>query len=94
MHAKMRGRKKTKVNKKEIALAIMKKIKQALSNDNASFDSVEELFGHLGLNQSRFEAAYNRVARKTHVVLKRQANEVWINQYSKPLLKCWNANAY
>ena len=24
--------------------------------------------------------------------MKRQANEAWINQYSKPLLKCWNAN--
>ncbi|XP_030284360.1 uncharacterized protein LOC115588118 [Sparus aurata] len=89
---KNEGQKKPAIMKKEIAVNIMTKIKEALSDDNASFDSVEELFGHLGLNQSRFEAAYNRVARKTHVVLKRQANEVWINQYSKPLLKCWNAN--
>ena len=25
-------------------------------------------------------------------MLKRQISEVWINHYSKPLLKCWNAN--
>lgn len=25
-------------------------------------------------------------------MLKRQVNEVWVNQYSKPLLKCWNSN--
>ncbi|XP_073323364.1 uncharacterized protein [Pagrus major] len=89
---KNEGQKKPEIMKKEIAVAIMTKIKTALSDENASFDSVEQLFRHLGLNQTVFEAAYNRVGRKTHVVLKRQANEVWINQYSKPLLKCWNAN--
>lgn len=26
------------------------------------------------------------------MVLKHQADEVWINQYSRALLKCWNAN--
>ena len=52
-------------------------------------DSVEQLFSHLKVNQRRFERAYNICAKKTH---RRQANEVWINQYSKPLLKCWNAN--
>ncbi|TKS65165.1 ATP-dependent DNA helicase PIF1 [Collichthys lucidus] len=44
------------------------------------------------VSQGRFEAAYDRCATKTQVVLERQANAVWINRYSKPLLKCWNAN--
>ncbi len=26
------------------------------------------------------------------MVLKRQVNEVWVNQYNKQLLKTWNAN--
>ncbi|XP_059198565.1 uncharacterized protein LOC131978809 [Centropristis striata] len=89
---KNEGQTKPEIMKKEIAVAIMTKIKTALSDENASFDSVEQLFRLLGLNQTIFEAAYDRVGRKTHIVLKRQANEVWINQYSKPLLKCWNAN--
>ncbi|KAK0135929.1 hypothetical protein N1851_028200 [Merluccius polli] len=85
-------RKKNKILEKQIANSILTKIKDALSDDNASFDSVEQLFSHLKINQRRFERAYNVCAKKTHVVLRRQANEVWINQYSKPLLKCWNAN--
>uniref|UniRef100_A0A671UFX1 ATP-dependent DNA helicase n=1 Tax=Sparus aurata TaxID=8175 RepID=A0A671UFX1_SPAAU len=89
---KNEGQKKPQIMKRDIAVNIMTQIKQALSDDNASFDSVEALFKHLNITQKKFEAAYNRVGRKTQVVLKRQANEVWINQYSTPLLKCWNAN--
>lgn len=44
----------------------------------------------LGINQAHFEDAYKCFSQNTHVVLKRQVNEVWINQYSKPLLKCYN----
>lgn len=78
--------------KKEYAVNVMTAIKEALSDEDARYDTVEQLFKHLGINQALFEEAYNRCGRNTHVVLKRQANEVWINQYSKPLLKCWNAN--
>ncbi|XP_078794680.1 uncharacterized protein LOC144988284 [Oryzias latipes] len=78
--------------KKKEASALIAHIKAALSADGPTYDNVEDLFGSVGLNQSTFETAYNCCARKTHVVLKRQINEVWINQYSKPLLKCWNAN--
>lgn len=70
----------------------MNKIKMALLDENSSYDSVEDLFDSLGITQAVFEAAYKRLGRNTRVVLKRQPNEVWVNQYSKPLLKCWNAN--
>ena len=30
--------------------------------------------------------------RKSKVVYRRGVNEVWVNQYSKQLLTCWNAN--
>ena len=63
-----------------------------MSDENSCYDSVEHLFHHLGITQEAFEAAYNICARSTQVVLKRQVNEAWINHYSKPLLKCWNAN--
>lgn len=60
---------------------IMTKTIEALSDENASYENIEKLFTDLKINQSTFEAAYNRVAKNTHVVLKRQANKVWINQY-------------
>ncbi|XP_042269742.1 uncharacterized protein LOC121898666 isoform X1 [Thunnus maccoyii] len=78
--------------KKKHAAEIMTKIKNALSNEKNSFDSVVHLFQSVGIDQVTFEAAYTCLARNTHIVLKRQVNEVWINQYSKPLLKCWQAN--
>ncbi|TKS65838.1 ATP-dependent DNA helicase PIF7 [Collichthys lucidus] len=83
---------KTPLMKKEAAADIMFAIKEALRNDSLTFETAEELFQHVGVSQGSFEAAYDRCASKTQVVLKRQANAVWINQYSKPLLKCWNAN--
>ncbi|TKS65620.1 ATP-dependent DNA helicase PIF1 [Collichthys lucidus] len=83
---------KTPLMKKEDAADIMSKIKAAVRDDSLNFETAEQLFRHVGVSQGRFEAAYDRCATKTQVVLKRQANAVWINQYSKPLLKCWNAN--
>uniref|UniRef100_A0A8P4K4J2 ATP-dependent DNA helicase n=1 Tax=Dicentrarchus labrax TaxID=13489 RepID=A0A8P4K4J2_DICLA len=85
-------RKQKKLEQKAMAVNITTKIKMALSDDNVSFDTVEQLFHYVQVDQRMFEKAYNICAKKTHVVLRRQANEVWINQYSKPLLKCWNAN--
>ncbi|XP_050957725.1 LOW QUALITY PROTEIN: uncharacterized protein LOC127158760, partial [Labeo rohita] len=78
--------------KKEQAGEILSGIKKTLSDDNCNYDSVEHLFKHLGINQASFEAAYKSFSRNTQIVLKREVNEVWVNQYSKPLLKCWNAN--
>lgn len=83
---------KNTLMKKELASNILSDIKKALSEENCSFNSVDQLFSRLGLSQELFETAYNRLSRNTHVVLRRQVDEVWINQYSKPLLKCWNAN--
>ncbi len=32
------------------------------------------------------------MTKKTNVVLKRKPSDVWVNQYNKDLLRCWNAN--
>ncbi|XP_016118254.1 uncharacterized protein [Sinocyclocheilus grahami] len=80
-----------KINR-EKAGEILSAIKKALSEENCNYNSVEHLFKQLSINQSIFELAYKSFSRNTQVVLKREVNEVWINQYSKPLLKCWNAN--
>ncbi|XP_026187397.1 uncharacterized protein LOC113145179 [Mastacembelus armatus] len=77
---------------KERAVEIMTAIKEALNNENNPCDSVQSLFASVGITQSIFEHAYKRLGGHTHIVLKREVNEVWVNQYNKHLLKCWNAN--
>uniref|UniRef100_A0A3B3YQH8 ATP-dependent DNA helicase n=1 Tax=Poecilia mexicana TaxID=48701 RepID=A0A3B3YQH8_9TELE len=74
------------------ASEILTTVKNAISAENCPYGTVEEMFEALGISQDLFEAAYKRSSRNTHVVLKRQINEIWINQYSRPLLKAWNAN--
>ncbi|KAL6455400.1 hypothetical protein MHYP_G00361440 [Metynnis hypsauchen] len=77
---------------KDLAEAIMKKVKDALMNTEVNFDSVDAFFASLGINQEIFEDAYLRMTRKTSVVLKRTPCDVWVNQYNRDLLRCWNAN--
>ncbi|XP_038139885.1 uncharacterized protein LOC119782800 [Cyprinodon tularosa] len=76
----------------DMANTILTKVKNALLDENSTYSTVEDMFEGLGINQRLFEMAYKRCSRKTVVVLKRGMNEIWINQYSKPLLKAWNAN--
>ncbi|XP_072563646.1 uncharacterized protein [Paramormyrops kingsleyae] len=78
--------------KKEVAAAIMKKVKHALLNTEANYDSVDSLFDAIHLNQEVFEAAYSRLTKNTSIILKRRPCEVWVNQYNRDLLRCWNAN--
>ncbi|XP_075334585.1 uncharacterized protein LOC142395729 [Odontesthes bonariensis] len=74
------------------AKEILSKVKSLLADETCPYRTVEEIFQRLGINQEIFEKVYKRVSRHTHVVLKREINEIWINQYSPPLLKAWNAN--
>ncbi|XP_057683515.1 uncharacterized protein LOC130910330 [Corythoichthys intestinalis] len=83
--------KKDKVSKEQAA-TILASVKKALSDETKIFESLEHLFQSVNVSQEVFEEAYKSCARGTQIVMKREINEVWINQYSKPLLKCWNAN--
>ncbi|XP_029910642.1 uncharacterized protein LOC115361416 [Myripristis murdjan] len=76
---------------KEFAHKILEDVKKAVERDVPPA-SVEDLFRSLRINQEIFERAYRRLEKKHKVVYRRGVNEVWVNQYSKKLLKCWNAN--
>ncbi|XP_029933202.1 uncharacterized protein LOC115377530, partial [Myripristis murdjan] len=76
---------------KEFAHKILEDVKKAVERDVPPA-SVEDLFRSLRINQEIFECAYRRLEKKHKVVYRRGVNEVWVNQYSKQLLKCWNAN--
>ncbi|KAI4872883.1 hypothetical protein NFI96_009167 [Prochilodus magdalenae] len=77
---------------RELAEAIVKKVKDILLDPEANFHSDDDLFASIGINQELFEAAYIRMTKKTTFVLKRKPCDVWVNQYNKELLRCWNAN--
>ncbi|XP_052403776.1 uncharacterized protein LOC127950661 [Carassius gibelio] len=77
---------------KDLAESIMKRVRECLLNTDAVFDSVDSMFASIGINQEIFECAYNKMTKKTNVVLKRKPSDVWVNQYNKDLLQCWNAN--
>ena len=76
---------------KKVAQSILTSVREAMEKEEP-FASVEEFFASLGINQTIFELAYRRLEKKNKVVYRRGVNEMWINQYSKKLLKCWNAN--
>uniref|UniRef100_A0A672F4L9 ATP-dependent DNA helicase n=2 Tax=Salarias fasciatus TaxID=181472 RepID=A0A672F4L9_SALFA len=82
---------KDNLMKKEVAKEILASVSKAIREEEP-FDSVEELFASRHINQDIFETAYRRLEKKTKVVYRRGLKEVWVNQYSKKLLKCWNAN--
>ncbi|XP_062580569.1 uncharacterized protein LOC134242498 [Saccostrea cucullata] len=79
-----------KVNKayaEEILLSVWDKIQ----NDGEGKTS-KEIFDDLALTQELYEEAYNMLSTRRSIVLQRNPNEVWTNQYSQCLLKCWDAN--
>ncbi|XP_035506699.2 uncharacterized protein LOC118320024 [Scophthalmus maximus] len=78
--------------KREEAAALLYGLQKALSDESRTYESLDELFKEFHIDQAQFEAAYKLVGRKKHIVLKREVNEIWVNQYNKELLKCWNAN--
>ena len=82
----------TDILTKEQAKKIMSTVKCALTDEKAAFTSVSQLFDSLGIDQHKFETAYECIVKKTEVVLKRQVSDVWVNPYNKDLLKAWNAN--
>ncbi|XP_071476043.1 uncharacterized protein [Diadema antillarum] len=56
------------------------------------YDNARQLFEALGMSQKEFEDAYNSVATKEDIVMRRDPKDIWVNQYNPFLLRAWNAN--
>ncbi|XP_078320120.1 uncharacterized protein LOC144621199 [Crassostrea virginica] len=54
--------------------------------------TTEDIFSAINLTQEEYEEAHKRLAKKRSIVLQRNPDELWINQYNPCLLKCWDAN--
>nr|XP_034317093.1 uncharacterized protein LOC117686351 [Crassostrea gigas] len=78
----------TKSQAKEILLSVWNKIQ----TDCDGYETTEDIFEDLSLNQDTYQNAMNVLSEKLTVVLKRHPNELWTNQYNPCLLKCWDAN--
>ena len=61
-------------------------------NEIEESKTTEEIFNELNVTQDQYEEAHKRLAKKRSIVLERNPNELWINQYNPCLLKCWDAN--
>ncbi|XP_062597054.1 uncharacterized protein LOC134258504 [Saccostrea cucullata] len=73
---------------KEILLQVWNEVQDEANNSKTT----ENIFSHLGLTQAQYEETHKRLAKKRTVILERNPNELWINQYNPCLLKCWDAN--
>ncbi|XP_062602888.1 uncharacterized protein LOC134264626 [Saccostrea cucullata] len=61
-------------------------------NDENECKTTEEMFMNMGLSQELYEKAHRLLSAKTSTILRRNPDEMWTNQYSTCLLKCWDAN--
>ncbi|XP_062580740.1 uncharacterized protein LOC134242656 [Saccostrea cucullata] len=61
------------------------------SNEDESASS-SDLLQKAGLTQKEFEKCFSFITKRNTVVLQRQPNELFINQYNMHLLRAWNAN--
>ncbi|XP_041467172.1 uncharacterized protein LOC121417516 [Lytechinus variegatus] len=98
-----RNRNKTKINnvkeveesekneRKKNAKELLNSVKDALS-DGTEYNSVKELFEKLGITQDQFQSAHNEIALQESIIIQREPQDVWINQYNPKLLRAWNAN--
>uniref|UniRef100_A0A8C4ZZC5 ATP-dependent DNA helicase n=1 Tax=Gadus morhua TaxID=8049 RepID=A0A8C4ZZC5_GADMO len=77
---------------KEVAKSVMTRVKHALSSPDLTFDTVDQLFASVNITQEMFENAYRLTTNKNAVVHKRNPSDVYVNQYNKDLLRCWDAN--
>ncbi|XP_071172145.1 uncharacterized protein [Mytilus edulis] len=73
---------------KEILSGLWKVIKE---HENENLD-VSEIFNKSGLTQESFETYFRFITNRNTVVLKREPNEIYTNQYNPHLLRAWNAN--
>lgn len=63
-----------------------------VSKNSDDYHTVSDLFHSLGLDQETFENLYLKTCGKTSVILERNLDELWINNYNDTLLRCWDAN--
>ncbi|XP_071963919.1 uncharacterized protein [Antedon mediterranea] len=78
-------------NANKQAQELLTSVKNALTNEE-TYQSAKELFQSLNITQGAYEDANNCITNEEKIVLKRNPQDVWVNQYNPSLLRAWNAN--
>ncbi|XP_063400159.1 uncharacterized protein LOC134684781 [Mytilus trossulus] len=76
----------------ELAKEILSDLWEVIKNHEDENLNVSEIFKKIGLTQESFETYYRFITNRNTVVLKRQPNEIFTNQYNPHLLRAWDAN--
>ena len=74
------------------AADLLKSVREAVLKEEQKYKSVNEMFKVLGITQEGFEKANKLMSNKVSIVLKRNPQDVWVNQYNPDLSRAWNAN--
>ncbi|VDH94590.1 Hypothetical predicted protein [Mytilus galloprovincialis] len=76
----------------ELAKEILSDLWEVIKKHEDENLDVSEIFKKIGLTQESFETYYRFITNRNTVVLKRQPNEIYTNQYNPHLLRAWDAN--
>ncbi|XP_063442041.1 uncharacterized protein LOC134722357 [Mytilus trossulus] len=76
----------------ELAKEILSDLWEVIKKHEDENLDVSEIFKKIGLAQESFETYYRFITNRNTVVLKRQPNEIYTNQYNPHLLRAWDAN--
>ncbi|XP_071131126.1 reticulocyte-binding protein homolog 2a-like [Mytilus edulis] len=76
----------------DLAKGILSDLWEVIKKHEGENLDVSEIFKKIGLTQESFETYYRFITNRNTVVLKRQSNEIYTNQYNPHLLRAWDAN--
>ncbi len=74
------------------AKELLKSVWEAVKKEDNQHKSTHEIFKDIGITQKTFEEANKILTNKISLVLKRNPQDVWVNQYNPHLSLAWNAN--
>ena len=76
----------------EEAKKFIKKLIDLINCKECNYNSIDDILNVIGGNYEYYERALSLITTKSEIILKRDVNEVWINQYNKKALLMWNGN--
>lgn len=83
---------KTNLQKSEAKHILQLVWEKIQSNDFDDGKTTTDILNDLNVTQDMYEQAFQTITAKQSVVLQRNPNELWTNQYNPYLPKCWDAN--
>ena len=71
---------------------ILKKVSELLNQPDKKYNSLTDLLAEANITRDEYIESFSIATRKPSVILKRDVQSTWINQYNPDLLRAWNAN--